>query len=183
MQKLKWVPIAVAAGSLALLLFIAVALLLFVDADAYRPRLETGASQVLGMDVRISGHLGIGFFPGLHISLEDVHIGNQGIDIATVKEVRVRIDLLPLLKKQVRFGSIALEHPRIFIERDRDGNFNFEKPEPAGGTLPSLDLPKISLSEGTLRFMDQPSGEGFEALGCSLKVDHLRFARGRVRIS
>ncbi|MEZ4483695.1 MAG: AsmA family protein [Syntrophotaleaceae bacterium] len=179
MSKPLRIFLFIASGLLALLLFIAVALLLFVDADAYRPRLETGASQVLGMDVRISGQLGIDFFPGLHITLGDVHIGNQGIDIATVKEARVSIDLLPLLKKQVRFGSIALEHPRISIERDRDGNFNFEKPKPAGGTLPPLDLPKISLSEGTLRFMDQPSGEGFEALGCSLKVDHLRFARGK----
>lgn len=179
MSKPLRIFLFIASGLVVLLVFLAVILLLFVDADAYKPRLEVAASQALRMEVRVGGQLGIDLFPGLHITLEDVHIGNQGTDIATVKEARVRIDLLPLLKKEVRFGSIALEHPCISIERDRDGNFNFEKPEPARGTLPALDLPKISLSEGSLRFLDKPSAEGFEALGCSLKVDHLRLSGGK----
>lgn len=179
MSKPLRIFLFIASGLVVLLVFVAVALFLFVDADAYRPRLEAAASQALGMEVRVGGRLGIDIFPGLCLTMENVHIGNQGADVATVKEARVGIDLLPLLKKEVRFGSIALKYPSISIERDRNGNFNFEKPEPAGGTLPALDLPKISLSEGTLRFMDKPSAEGFEALGCGLKVDHLRLSGGK----
>ncbi len=169
----------VASGFVFLLVFVVVALLLFVDADTYKPRLEAAASRALGMDVRVGGRLGIDLFPGLHITLEDVHIGNQGADVASVKEARVGIDLLPLLQKEIRIGTIALKHPSISIERDRDGNFNFEKPEAAGGRLPVLGLSKVSLSEGTLLFADKQSGEGFEALDCSLKIDHLRLPGGK----
>lgn len=179
MSKPLKIILIVASGLVALLVFVAVALLLVVDADAYRPRLEAAASGALGMDVRIDGRLGIDLFPSLQLTMENVHIGNQRADVATIKEARVRIDIIPLLKKEVSFGTIALKYPSIFIERDRDGNFNFEKPEAAGGTLPALDLSKISLSEGALRFRDKPSGEGFEALDYSLKIDHLRLSSGK----
>ncbi len=169
----------IVAGIFGLLVLVAVALLLFVDAEAYKPRLEAAASHALGMDSRVGGRLGIELFPGLHITLEDVHIGNQGADVASVKEARVGIDLLPLLQKEIRIGTIALKHPSISIERDRDGNFNFEKPETAGGRLPALDLSKVSLSEGTLLFADKQSGAGFETLSCSLKIDHLHLSGGK----
>jgi len=169
----------IASGFVLLLVFVAGALLLFFDADTYKPRLETAASRTLGMDVRVGGRLGIDLFPGLCLTMENVHIGHQGTDVASVKEARVGIDLLPLLKKEVRFGAIALKHPSISIDRDRDGNFNFEKPQPAGGALSALDLPKIFLSEGTLTFEDKQSGAGFEALDCSLKIDHLRLPGGK----
>ncbi len=148
-KSIKIIPFIV-GGIFGLLGLVAVALLLFVDTDAYKPRLEAAASHALGMDVKIGARMGIDLFPGLHITLEDVHIGNQGADVASVWEARVGIDLLPLLQKEIRIGTIALKHPSISIERDRDGNFNFEKPEAAGGRLPALGLSKVSLSDGTL---------------------------------
>jgi len=177
-RSLKIVLFAV-SGVIGLLVLAAVALLVFVDANAYKPRLESAASGALGMEVRVGGRLGIGFFPGLLVTLEDVHIRNRGADVASATEARLGIDLLPLLQKEVRFGKIALKHPRISIERDRDGKFNFEKPEAAGGTLPALDLARVSLSDGTLLYADKRSGEGFEAGDCSLDVHRLRLSSGR----
>ena len=179
MSKPLKIILMVASGFVFLLVFVVVALLFFVDANTYKPRLEAAASRALGMDVRIGGRLGIDLFPGLDITLEEVHIGNQGADVASVKEARIGIDLFPLFQKKIRIGTIALNHPSFSIERDRDGNFNFEKPEADGGRLPALGLSKISLSEGTLLFADQQSGEGFEALDCSLKIDHLRLPDGK----
>lgn len=177
-KSLKIILFAV-GGFVGLLVFTAAALVLFVDANVYKPRLESAASAALGMDVRVGGRLGIGFFPGLLVSLEDVHIRNRGADVAFAKEARLGIDLLPLLEKGVRIGRIVLRHPRISIERNRDGRFNFEKPEATGGTLPALDLARVSLSDGTLLYTDKQSGEGFEAGDCSLDVRRLRLSSGK----
>ena len=166
-------------GFVSLLVFVALALLLFVDVNAYKPGLEAAASGALGMDVKVGGRLGIGFFPGLRVTLQDVNIRNRGADIASAKQVNLGIDLLPLLQKEVRIGKIALKHSRISIERDRDGKFNFEKPEAAGATLPVLDLAKVSLSDGTLLYADKQSGEGFEAGDCRLDVHRLRLSGGK----
>jgi AsmA protein len=165
-------------GFVGLLVFVAVVLLFFVDANAYKPRLEATASEALGMEVRVGGRLGIGFFPGLLVTLEDVHIRSRDTDVASAKEVELGIDLLPLLQNETRIGKIALKHARISIERDRDGRFNFEKPEPAEGMLPALDLAKVSLSDGSLLYADKQTGEGFEAVDCSLDAHRVRFSGG-----
>lgn len=177
-KSLKVILVAV-GGFVGFLLLVAMALLLFVDANAYKPRLEATASGALGMEVKVGGRVGIGFFPGLLVTLEDVHIRNRGAEVASAGEVRLGIDLLPLLQKEVRFGKVALRRPRISIERGRDGKFNFEKPEAAGGTLPVLDLAKVSLSDGTFLYADKQSGEGFEAGNCRLDMRRLRLAGGK----
>lgn len=177
-KPLKVIVFAV-AGLAGLLVLVAAALLVFLDTNAYKPRLEAVASGALGMEVRVGGRLRIGFFPGLVVTLEDVHIRSQGADVASAKEARLEIDLLPLLQKEVRIEKIALKHPAITIERYRAGTFNFEKPEAAGGTLPALDLAKVSLSVATLLYADKQSGERFDAGDCSLEVYRLRLLGGK----
>jgi len=172
--------ILVAVGSvIGLLALVVAAVLFFVDINAYKPRLEAAASGALGMEVRVGGRLGIGFFPGLHLALEDVQIRNRGADLASAKQARLGIELLPLLKKEVRIGSIVLKHPTISIEQDHDGKFNFEKPGAAKGTLPALDLATVSLSDGTLLYTNKQSGGGFEAVNCNLNARRLQLAEGK----
>ncbi len=166
------------SGFVGLLVLVAVALLLFVDVNAHKPRLEAAASEALGMEVRVGGRLGLSFFPGVHVTLDDVHIRNRGTDIASAKQARLGIDLLPLLYNEVRFGTIALKRLTIFIERDRDGKFNFEKPDDAKGTLPVLDVAKVSVSDGTLLYADKQSDVGFEAGDCNLAMRRLRLSGG-----
>jgi len=177
MSKSHKIILYTISGFAGLLVLVAVALLLFVDANAYKSRFEAAASGALGMEVRVGGRLGVSLFPGLLVTLQDVHIRNRGADLVSAKEARLGIDLLPLLKKEVRFGKIALKNPVISIERGRDGKFNFETPQTAGA-LPALNLAKISVSDGTLLYADKQSGEGVEAGDCKLDVRRLLLSGG-----
>jgi uncharacterized protein involved in outer membrane biogenesis len=177
-----------AGGFFALLVLAAVALVSFVDVNAHKPRVEAAASDALGMEVRIGGRLGIGIFPGFHVTLKDVRIRNRGADVASVKEALLAIELLPLMHKEVRIVKVGLKGPRISIEQDRDGIFNFETPgknarkEAAGeadGTRFSLDVEKISLSDGALYYTNRETGEVLEAGGFNLEVSRLRFTGGK----
>jgi uncharacterized protein involved in outer membrane biogenesis len=179
-KSLKIIFLAL-SGFVALLIFIAVALVVFVDANSYKPRLEATASAALGMEVRIDGRLGIGFFPGLLLTLRDVHILNRGANIVTTKEARIGVGLLSLLRKQIQVRNIALKQPVISIERDSDGTFNFEKPDAAGATEPALDLAKVSLSDANFLYVDKQTGEGFEVGDCSLVLLRLHLSRGQSR--
>ena len=157
-------------GLLGLFVLVAVTACWLVDVDAYKPRLEAAASDALGLTVRIGGRLGIEFFPGLRVTLEDVHIRNRGTDLLSAEEARVDIALLPLLHKEVRIRTIALKGLVISIERDRDGRFNFEKAGEAAGALPALDLTNVSVVDGTLRYADRQSGRNFTASDLALSV-------------
>jgi uncharacterized protein involved in outer membrane biogenesis len=179
----------IAAGVLlSFLLLAAVALVLFADVNAHKPRLEAAASDALGMEVRFGGRLGIGLFPGFHITLEDVRIRNRGADVASAKEAVLGIELLPLLHKELRVVTIGMKRPRFSIEQDRDGKFNFERPEEeaekktsgeAKGTRFSLNVAKISLSDGALFHADKKTGEVLEAGDFNLDVSRLRLTGGK----
>jgi len=173
MSKSKIILFAV-SGFVAVLIFGAVALLLFVDANAYKPRLEATASEALGMEVRVGGRMGIRFFPDLRVTLEDLHIRNRGADVASAKEATLGIDLLPLLQSEVGIRKIVLNHLRISIERGRDGRLNFETPEAAKRTLPTLALERVFVLDGSLVYVDRQTGEGFEATDCNLNLPRLR---------
>lgn len=161
---------------IGLLVLAAIALPLFLDINAYKPRLEAAAAAVTGMEVTVNGRLGVGFFPGVLVTLEDVHIRNRGTELVTASKARIGVDFLALLNRDVRIRKVELEHPRINIERGRDGRFNYERTDAVRGPLPGLNLAKMSFSDGTFRYIDRQSGKGFEATGCSLDTNRLQLA-------
>ena len=181
MSKSSKIILFAVGGIAGLVVLAAIALVLIVDVNAHKPRLESAASAALGMEVKIGGRLGLGFFPGLLFKLEDVRIRNRGMEVVSAEDTWLWIDILPLLRQEVRIGKIALQQPRVSIERGLDGKFNFENPEKAGGTIPVLNLVRISVADGTLLYTDKQSGEGFEAGHCRLDVDHLRYPGGENR--
>src|SRR5512141_1552227 len=115
----RWkIALFAVGGLLALLLLAAVALVFFLDVNTLKPRLEEAASDALGMDVRIGGKLGIGLFPGFHVTLEDVRIRNRGADVASAKETFLGIELLPIFRRELRIVKVEMKRPRISIEQD-----------------------------------------------------------------
>src|SRR3989337_2008516 len=64
MANKRKIALFAGGGLFAILLLTAVALLLFLDVNAHKPRLEAGASHALGMEVRIGGRMGAGLFSG-----------------------------------------------------------------------------------------------------------------------
>ncbi|MDQ5987025.1 MAG: hypothetical protein CSYNP_02761 [Syntrophus sp. SKADARSKE-3] len=161
-------------GIIGLFILISIALAFFVDTGFYKNRLERVASEALGMEVRVGGKLGFALFPGLQIRLADVQIRNRGMDIVSVKEVSIEMAIIPLLHKEAQIKRIGLRHPTIFINRDRNGVFNFE----AKGAFPVLILENIFFSDGALTYRDEQSGEGVEAGNFNLNVQSLRIAGG-----
>ena len=164
----------------AVVLLVIVAWVLFVDVSRYKPRLETAASEALGMDVRIGGRLGVGFFPGFHVTMEDGHImDEQGVDVANAKRTSLSIDVFSLLRKQFRLRRIELTQPRLFVERDPEGSFNVERLKKAAALLARLEGGSLSISDGSLLYADRRTGEEIEATDFDLDVSRMRLRGGR----
>lgn len=112
----------VAALALALL-----ALVLFVDMNRYKPRFESAASKVLGLDLRIRGEMNIVFFPLFGLSLTDLHVTRGGEEVLRLERMRVGLKILPLLWGQVRFRELGLVRPALSLQRTASGPFDFER--------------------------------------------------------
>jgi uncharacterized protein involved in outer membrane biogenesis len=172
----KIILIAVSAlAAILVLLATAAALVLRLNA---RPRVEAIASEALGMEVHVGGRLTIGFLPGLHAALADVHLRQRGAEVAAAGEVDLGIELLPLLHEELRTHRIRLKRLTLAVERGHDGKLNIDASE-ANGSLPPLDVARVSVSDATLSYADKQSGRGFEATGCDLDVSRLRLAAGK----
>jgi uncharacterized protein involved in outer membrane biogenesis len=170
--------ILVAVGTLAgIVVLIATAAALVLPMTA-KPRVEAIASEALGMEVRAGGRLAIGFFPGLHLALADVHVRQHGAEVASTGEVDLGIELLPLLRKEVRIDQVGLKRLAIAIERNQEGKLNVDTRSRANGILPALAVAKVSVSDATLAYADKQSREEFSAAGCDLVVSRLRLSSG-----
>jgi len=157
------ITLAILAGILALLLNI----------DAFTPQIEAAASTALGMDVRIKGRMGIYLFPGFGLSLKDVGVRNRGLDVATIEKLRIRLKLIPLAAFQIKIVQVELVKPVFSIARFKNGMFNFENPARTSWEK-LLSMKKISISQGSLVYTDETSGEKIEVedLDLSIKNHH-----------
>ena len=162
-------------AGLVVLLAVIVALLLGVN---LRSRVQAAASEALEVDVDVRGRAAIGFLPGVHVSLADVHALKRGAEVASAGEVDLGIAILPLLHKEVRIKNIALKHLRITLERDRDGKLNVERESAAKGVYSALTVARGSVSDGTLLYANKQSGNVFEAADCNLDVSRMLWVPG-----
>jgi uncharacterized protein involved in outer membrane biogenesis len=136
----------------------AIVLVLLLNLQAFKPRIEAVASNALGMEVRIKGRLGIDLVPVFGISLRNVSLQRKGADVATVEKMRIGLGFIPLTRHEVQLSRVELIRPIFSLVRYKNGRFNFEKPE---RTLIErlLTVNKVSISAGKLVYTDEISGE------------------------
>ena len=159
--------ILVALGVLVALLVLAgIAILLLVDVDAHKPRIESTVSDALGMEFRILGKARLRLFPSASIALSDVRLRNRGTDLATAETLRVGVKLRPLLARRIVITELALENLVIRIEKGIDGKFNYDTPpRPAKPAMKEDDAPPEpltvstgSVSAGKIVYVDRKTG-------------------------
>jgi uncharacterized protein involved in outer membrane biogenesis len=161
----------ITTGVITLVVFAGI-LALLLNIEAFKPQIEAAASTALGMDVRIKGRAGIALFPGFGLSLKDVNVRNRGLDVVTIEKMRIGLKLIPLARFQIKIIQVGLVRPVFSIVRSKSGMFNFEKPERTSwGKLPAVK--KISISQGSLVYTDETSGQKIEVGDLDLSLRNL----------
>jgi len=169
--------ILIAVGTVAGIVVVTattVALVLRVNA---RSQVEAIGSDALGMEVHVAGRVRIGLLPVLHVALADVHLRKNGADVASAGEVDLEVQLMPLLRKELRTDQIEVKRATITLRRDHDGRLNVAALPKANGTLPALAF-QLAVSDTTLEYSDEQSGKEFQAADCNLHARSLRLSPG-----
>jgi AsmA protein len=118
------------------------------------------------------GSIDIGLLSGITLDHVVLFEADGKTEFVGVDQVVLRYRLLPLLLLRVEIDEIRLEHPRLRIERNPAGVFNFAdlvaEPTPGAapvatqtetGSVPPLDLrvARFTLNDGALYYNDQQS--------------------------
>jgi AsmA protein len=168
----------IAGGVVVLIVVAAIVAVLLFDINSYKSKIETAASEATGLDVRIKGRMGLSFFP-FGVSAKDIHFANKGSEILSLEDLKLRAELIPLLKKQLKVTACELVKPAVTMVRDGEGKYNFEGTEnksskEAPGTAFSLN--ELKLSRGALVYLDKKTGEKTELKEINLAIKDLSVA-------
>lgn len=157
---------------------IVVAITLIFDPNEYKPQLQAAASEALGMQVQVNGKLGVRFYPGLRLALNDVEVRDQDKELVAIKEIRVGLELMPLLQQQYRIKSVSLITPTVSIESGATAS----NKQDVKAEIPAIELSKISISDGNFSYVDKATGDKFAAKGCDITMRNLQLGTEAVDI-
>lgn len=189
--------IAIVAGIIVLLIAVVVAVPMLIPNHVYKERVVALVKAQTGRDLTIGGDVGLSFFPNLAVKVEDVDLSNApwGKDksMASMKELRAAIKIMPLFKGEVEIGSFVLVDPIIHLEVKADGTPNWQfnagaTPTPAptttdaassegsaGSSLNQIRLGEVSIKNGSATYRNAQSGQSlaFEAVNLDLSLPGL----------
>ena len=148
----------------AVLIVIAIAIPFFVDANTFRPKLETELTDALGRQVKV-GNLSLSLLSG-SVSADDISIADDPAfsksPFVQAKSFKVGVELMPLIfSKQLNVTELTLNQPEISLVRSENGekwNFsslggkNTSAPKPAASSSGNLNLSvaKLNVNDGRL---------------------------------
>ncbi|MCD6308104.1 MAG: AsmA family protein [Candidatus Latescibacteria bacterium] len=145
MPKALKFMLGIAAVLAALVVVTAVLAVILFPAGKIRALLETKASDAMGVPVTVGG-IGISFAGLPAIKASDLVVGEEKDDVPPflkAASVRIRIDLLKLLKKRVEVVSVEIGKPEIAIVTCRDGSSNLPSPQEKTGVSGAKGPPLI----------------------------------------
>jgi AsmA protein len=160
---MKKKPLMIIGGIVVVLLLIVLALPLFINANQFKPTLQTQLGSALGRSVGV-GDISLSILSG-GVTVSDVSIGD---DLAfskspflTAKSVSVGVEMLPLIfSKKLEVRSLTVKDPEVNLIHTANGTWNYSSlggsasttktPASGEGAAGSLSVGKISIENGKI---------------------------------
>jgi len=162
----RWMKIA--AVIVAVFVAIVVIVPFLVNADTFRPRLQTQLSSAIGRQVTL-GHLGFSLLRGSLVA-ENISISDDPAystsPFLQAKSLYIGVELGPLLfHHQVEITRITIDAPSIHLIHAQNGKWNFSSIGGAAASqstseessIPNLTIGEVSIKDGSATVSTLPS--------------------------
>ncbi len=163
---MKKKPLMIIGGIVVLLFLIVLCLPLFINANQFKPTLETQLATALGRQVGI-GDISLSIFSG-GVTVSDVSIADDPAfsksPFLTTKSLSVGVELLPLIfSKKLEVRSLTVKDPEVNLIHGPNGTWNYsslggsktaaKNPAPSQGSAPAgeaMSVGKLSIENGKI---------------------------------
>ena len=129
MKLLKWL-LTVVVGLVLIIGIGSVALVYLVDWNDFKETIEDQTKKQTGRDLTITGDLSPSVFPWAGISIGEISLANaEGFGdqlFARIASADVKVELLPLLRKEVNVRTVELKGLNVDLQRAADGTTNWD---------------------------------------------------------
>lgn len=171
--------IGIVVGVIILLLLIVP---LFVNADSFRPLIQSKAQEALGRNVQI-GKLGLSLFSG-SLSADGITIADDpkfsNQPFLTAKSLDVSVDVMPLIfSRELHVNSIKLVQPQVALISNAQGQWNYSS---LGGPAASGNAPQKPAEKPAPKSAPSTAQKPSEA-PANYAVDEIDITNGKLTIS
>ena len=147
----------------AVLLIVILILPSLIDANRFKPEIQTKLGTALGRNVQI-GNIKLSIFSG-GVVVDDVAISDDpafsNSQFLAAKELTVGVHLIPLIfSKQLEVESVTVKDPQVTLLRNSAGVWNYSsmggasksgaKPSSSASSSGSLSIGKIEITNGKI---------------------------------
>jgi AsmA protein len=130
MGKLLKFIVGLIALAAALILVLALVLPFIINPNDFKGRIAEAVQENTGRTLSIDGDISLSVFPWLGLDIGPTRLGNApgfgDQPMASMKQVQVRVKLLPLLHKRLEMDTIRLTGLNLQLARDAGGRGNWE---------------------------------------------------------
>jgi len=181
-RSIKFFFIFLALVLLALLAFVAT-----FDANNYKPEIIEQVEKATGRSFTIDGDIQLSIFPWVGLKVEDVALGNEkgfkAKQFAAIKQLDVKVNVLPLIRKEVQINTIRLHGLDVSLEVASDKSNNWSSLAQSKAisadvsTEAAREAAKETATEQTIAEEEETSllqslqVEGFEFVDVTIRYD------------
>jgi hypothetical protein len=133
-RRRRWTLLWILIPIIVVGAFVLVSINYLLDPNIYRNILQKSLMTAVDREVSF-GKAKIYLWGGVGISFEDFRIEDRSraFDLLRSKRLILRVKLLPLLKKEIKWKRIIVDRPTLHLIRDKNGQFNISSGNPLTG--------------------------------------------------
>lgn len=175
-------------GLAALLAVTYLVVLKVVDLDTFKEQILAELQTSLKRPVSYAtGHLSFSYGPAFSFDKLEIREPDGTEKFISVERFTCRVDILPLLKKQIAIHGVVAEKPVIRLERWGDGKFNFSDLIETESKESVQKIGDLKIRNGSITFIDRGVGQDpleTRLQKVDLSLDHLgRGKKSHVKLS
>ncbi|HUS19517.1 MAG TPA: AsmA family protein [Terriglobales bacterium] len=139
---MKKKPLIILGSIVLFVVLVAVALPLLINAEQFRPLVESQAKAALGRDVKV-GRLELSLWRG-GVVAEQLQISDDPAfnksPFVVARSLEVGVEMLPMiLSREAKVTSVELQEPQITLMKNNAGKWNFDSLGTVPGAKPAKD--------------------------------------------
>lgn len=129
----------------------------------------------------IDGDIGLSFWPKIGADLGKISISGHKSDaeFASVNSVKVALEVMPLLKKQLVVDTVYIDGAKANIIKYKDGSTNFDdllSKEEESETI-TFDVDGVNITNSAINYSDEGSGSTYQISAFNMKSGHFALAK------
>jgi AsmA protein len=193
MGRFLKILLTVVAIAAVVIIVLTVALLFIINPNDYKDQIAAAVKDDTGRTLNIQGDISLSVFPWLGLDIGPTSLSNAkgfgGQPMASMKNIEVRVKLLPLLHKRLVMDTLKLSGLRLRLGKDASGRSNWDDllgeagekaqtrartPGATGGNpLASLAIGGVEVRDASVLWDDRAAGTRYE-------IDNLSLTTGEI---